>query len=926
MRRRFSFLRRQSTTLVLALTLAGLASNACPAHAAMRLLAPETFAIPSVGVVPGDLAVGDVEGDGVPEIATYASDLRVHVYSRVEGRWTEVYVSTAVALDWSTAPVPNVRFTDVAEIAPGPGYGPGQFLFSVLTMMGNHIMSIRCSNGVWSEQVVVSPQMDYPCRGRFSPPVLLQAEYNTAPKWRLAVPGIDCFDPPMGVLLPEPGQPAPYPAVKHTFGGGGYCSGEVGVVSAADAADVDGNGINELAIIINYHQIWVASTLSANSLPGPGCWSFEKFALSSSIYGSFVQLIAGNFDADAAGDFVARNDAGEVSLMRGTPGAVPYVLTTTALPAVMPGGPAYTTDMDVADLDGDGDLDIVVAYSSPAGYKLLHNDGTGTFTEAFAWFPDIADTVGNVALADVDGDDVVDLVLSMTSVTNPRVLIISGRGDGYFGPANYSSLGTLDPASLAIADFDGDLFNDIAVGGLDLDDTDGSQPIQIWMNPRGGSQGDPNLVASQYVYNEYVRRMVPCRPSPTDSLGLAIIGTNSFATVQGNGDGTMQPFAAPWVDLKIGMDAADMDGDGLTETIQLEWNLSGEFVYIENPLGFVGWLGLAATYDGVRALDWNSDGLLDLVLLNMDLGQLEVRLMDPGALWTFPTTLTYPVTVPLDGWVPGGWSSFIVMPFAGGSTLRTVVVRSGTASPASQVEVFLNEGTGPARRYDVSTSASRSVAGLAGGDLDGDGVPDLMVGENVEGRSSVLTLLRGVAGVPDSFETNATFELQGRVLADLAIGDVTGDGFDDLVTITTLGVTGPRVARGPARAVSAFSTGELAVFRARSVPVPTAGVGPDPRPVAPPARLALAIAPNPARNDQATITLALPSAGVVDAALFDLAGRKVREVFRGERPAGTCSQRIPLRDASGRGLGAGVYFLRVQAGRDRVTRRLVVVR
>jgi hypothetical protein len=926
MRRRPSIRHIWSFPLVLALTLAGLASTVCPARAATRPKVPEMFTISSPGVVPGDLAVGDVDGDGIPEIATYASDLRVHVYSRVEGRWTEVYVSTAVALDWSTAPVPNVRFTDVADIAPGPGYGPGQFLFSVLTMLGNHIVSIRCSNGVWSEQVVVSPQMDYPCRGRFSPPVRLQAEYNSTPAWRLAVPGIDCFDPPMGVLLPEPGQSAPYPAVKHTFGGGGYCAQMVSTVNAADAADVDGNGINELAIIVNNHDLWVADTWAANTLPGSGCWSFEKFALTPASWGTFSQLIAGNFDGDAAGDFVARDEFGGVTLMRGTPGQVPYVLAATALPAVMPGGPAFVTDMDVADLDGDGDLDIVLAYSSPAGYKLLHNDGTGTFTEGFAWFPDIADTVGSVALADVNGDAAVDLVLSMTAAANSRVLIIPGRGDGYFGPSFYS-LGTLDPASLAIADFNGDLMNDIAVGGQDLDDTDGSQPIQIWLNPNGGSQGDPNLVSSEYVYNEYVRRMVPYRPSLTDPLGLAIIGTNSFATVQGNGDGTMQPFVAPWLDAKSGMDAADMDGDGLTETIQLERGWSGTFdVHIENLSGAVGWLELSDAYDGVRAVDWNSDGWLDLVMLNLDIGRLEVWLMDPGAPWTFPMTLTYPVSVPLDGWVAGGWRSFIVMPFSPDSSLRTVVVRSGPGRGTREIEVFHNQGMISPRRYDVSASAYGSLAGLAGGDLDGDGVPDLMVGENVDGRYCVLTLLRGVASQPDSFETNATFELQGRVLADLAIGDVTGDGFDDLVTVTTLGATGPLAARGPARAVTATGTGELAVFPALPVPVPTAGVGNGPRPPVLPTRLALAIAPNPARNDQARFTFALPSAGIVDAALFDLAGRRVRELFRGERTAGTYTERIPLQDASGRRLGVGVYFLRVQAGRDRVTRRLVLVR
>lgn len=238
--RRRSLLFRRVSLLALAIVLAAPSLIARPAHAATRLHAPEVFPMPLPGLTPGDLAVGDVDGDGFPELATYANDLKVHVFSREGGVWAEVYVSTTPVL--SEFGAPTVRFTDIAAIAPGAPYDQGQFLFNCAS---RGIVSIRRASGTWSELQIVEPLYNIGSNGIFSPPVRLVANHNPTPAWRLAVPGKVYFDPPMRVYLPEFGAAAPYPFVVHNVGPGGYCTQMLDAVPAADAGDVDGNGSNE---------------------------------------------------------------------------------------------------------------------------------------------------------------------------------------------------------------------------------------------------------------------------------------------------------------------------------------------------------------------------------------------------------------------------------------------------------------------------------------------------------------------------------------------------------------------------------------------------------------------------------------------------------------------------------------------------------
>jgi hypothetical protein len=70
--------------------------------------------------------------------------------------------------------------------------------------------------------------------------------------------------------------------------------------------------------------------------------------------------------------------------------------------------------------------------------------------------------------------------------------------------------------------------------------------------------------------------------------------------------------------------------------------------------------------------------------------------------------------------------------------------------------------------------------------------------------------------------------------------------------------------------------------------------------------------PNPVRAE-AELFFALPAAGPASLRIYDAQGRVVRDLVRGERPAGRQSARWNGRDQAGRAVGRCIYFARLSA-------------
>ena len=76
---------------------------------------------------------------------------------------------------------------------------------------------------------------------------------------------------------------------------------------------------------------------------------------------------------------------------------------------MLPGGSAFTRSIAVADVDGDGDLDVLLGnYNSSS--RVLLNVGDGTVPTSIE-LPGGSANTNSIAAADVDGDGDLDVLL-----------------------------------------------------------------------------------------------------------------------------------------------------------------------------------------------------------------------------------------------------------------------------------------------------------------------------------------------------------------------------------------------------------------------------------------------------------------------------------------------------------------------------------
>ncbi len=94
---------------------------------------------------------------------------------------------------------------------------------------------------------------------------------------------------------------------------------------------------------------------------------------------------------------------------------------------------------------------------------------------------------------------------------------------------------------------------------------------------------------------------------------------------------------------------------------------------------------------------------------------------------------------------------------------------------------------------------------------------------------------------------------------------------------------------------------------------------------APAATVALGAWPNPF-NPATTIAWSLPAAGALRLEVLDLAGRRLALLFDGPAAAGPGSLRWDGRDAAGRPLASGVYFVRLEAGTFTASEKLILIK
>lgn len=287
-------------------------------------------------------------------------------------------------------------------------------------------------------------------------------------------------------------------------------------------------------------------------------------------------------------------------------------------------GPAGVGDLALADMDGDGHLDLVGATNGQgAGWiRVGLGNGDGTFAPSVATM--LTGLSTTIEVADFTGDGVLDAVcLAHGFLQTPAFELATGRGDGTFDVAPLpGTLGTLPFMLSGDLDADGDtdlLLTTLAggapawttyladgAGGFDLVTHDAADLAEVgWMRVADlDGDGILDLV--------WERRVKPWLYAPTavDLVVQAGVGDGTFLAPQSVLDVDSRPGAVGDFDGDDVPDLALVVGDEL-------WVLRGD-----GALGFTVDLVLAdAPVNGdVLIADADGDGRDDLLVPVVDGG------------------------------------------------------------------------------------------------------------------------------------------------------------------------------------------------------------------------------------------------------------------------------------------------------------------
>jgi hypothetical protein len=118
----------------------------------------------------------------------------------------------------------------------------------------------------------------------------------------------------------------------------------------------------------------------------------------------------------------------------------------------------------VGDFNGDGKIDLAVTDQLSTTKRtevlsILLNNGNGTFRLAHAYLSPFAPSA--MLTADFTGDGRTDLALEFAGI--PEVVVLPGNGDGSFGAARVSGTAAAESVDMAVGDFNGDGKPDLAV-------------------------------------------------------------------------------------------------------------------------------------------------------------------------------------------------------------------------------------------------------------------------------------------------------------------------------------------------------------------------------------------------------------------------------------------------------------------------------
>lgn len=519
--------------------------------------------------------------------------------------------------------------------------------------------------------------------------------------------------------------------------------------------DLNGDAKPDLAVVNN-------SSTTVSLFFGDGTGTFSpKIDVTVNQMPSAVAI--GDINEDGKADLVVANQVGGnagISVLLGD-GAGAFGTKTDF------NGGNNPYDVDLGDLNNDGNLDIAVVNGGYQSVSVLLGNGKGAFESAES-FP-TPNAVYRAAVGDADGDGNVDVVAASEA---GYVLVLRGDGSGALGPATNlpagGASGTGGAESAAIADFNDDARPDLAAGTWHAGNVSASKNLSVILGVGAGSFGtqteyDTVAVTAgagwDVVFGDVNGDAVP---------DLLVTGLRVVSVLLGDGTGHFGPrseFATGEQPMSIAIGDLNADGkpdlaaaNSASDSVSVLLNTTAVPAFVSPSV-----LTVTKTSTGTAA----ANGTVTSTPPGIQCGTDCTETYQTGAVVTL-------VAVPDEGSVIKGWTGG-----CSGSGASTTVVMDGSKTCTA---VF---GPSPVafERTDYDAQCGR---GLALADVTGDGNLDFLTittksMTNTYYASLLVAKGNGSGGFTMNFGPFASNPYGINRLRGPVIGDLNGDGWPDLI-------------------------------------------------------------------------------------------------------------------------------------------------
>jgi hypothetical protein len=377
-----------------------------------------------------DIAVGDFNGDGKPDVAVTSDGAIVSVLTG-SGTGT-LKAAVPFGTNYGPTGLGAADFNgdgklDLVTANSGDGVTPSTI--SVLLSNGKDMFAGRTDYAVGNESITgaYSGIAAADLTGNGKPDLIVPITYAGAP-YEFSIlknKGNGTFDAPVNYALP--------------IGPNAVTAGDFNNDGKADIAVMNFGGSGSISVLLN---------------SGTGTFpTYTQYPINGYGYG----IAVADFNKDGNLDIVATDETeNTVSVLLGNgTGAFPTFAT-------YPTG-SFPEGVTVADFNGDGWPDIAVANNIGATVSILINkaDGSGTFLPTVNYSAAGGGQPISIAAGSFRGNGIIDLALA-TGSGSGGIVVLLGNGDGTFqAPVAYTTMN--DANAVAVGDFNNDGNLDIAV-------------------------------------------------------------------------------------------------------------------------------------------------------------------------------------------------------------------------------------------------------------------------------------------------------------------------------------------------------------------------------------------------------------------------------------------------------------------------------